>query len=116
MCDARLQSDVDAEGFGQTNAIFYGIFVFMLVAILVVANPYFQLHAIPECLAHRSNVFQMELVAVLALLRHPHNLFGSPAFCWPMIRFSGFSTPTTMTAGSVEQLADHWAWPEERSA
>ncbi len=92
---------------GQTDILFYGIVVFMLTAILVVANLYFQLHAIPERLAHRANVVQMELVAVLALISlfTHNNLFWIAGLLLALIRFPDFSTPIASIAGSLEKLA-----------
>jgi hypothetical protein len=92
---------------GQTDILFYGIVVFMLAAILVVANLYFQLHAVPERLAHRANVVQMELVAVLALISlfTHNNLFWIAGLLLALIRFPDFSTPMASIAGSLEKLA-----------
>ena len=92
---------------GQTDILFNGMVVFMLVAILVVANLYFQLHAVPERLAHRANVVQMELVGVLALISlftHNH-LFWIAGLLLALIRFPDFSTPMASIAGSLEKLA-----------
>jgi len=92
---------------GQTDVLFNGMVVFMLVTILVVANLYFQLHAVPERLAHRANVVQMELVGVLALISlftHNH-LFWIAGLLLALIRFPDFSTPMASIAGSLEKLA-----------
>ncbi|WP_018183385.1 hypothetical protein [Kaistia granuli] len=92
---------------GQTDILFNGMVVFMLVVVLVVGNLYFQLHAFPERLAHRTNVVQMEFVAVLALISlftHNH-LFWIAGLLLALIRFPDFSTPMASIAGSLEKLA-----------
>lgn len=92
---------------GQTDVLFNVMVVFMLAAILVVGNLYFQLHAFPERLAHRTNVVQMEIVAVLALISlftHNH-LFWIAGLLLALVRFPDFSTPMGSIAGSLEKLA-----------
>ncbi len=82
--------------------------VFMLVVILVVGNLYFQLHAIPERMAHRTNLVQMEVVAVLVLISlftHNH-LFWIAGLLLALIRIPDFSTPLVTIAGSLTQIAD----------
>ena len=53
---------------GQTDYLFNGVVIFLLVVVLVIGNLYFQLHAVPERMAHRTSKVQMEIVAVLALI------------------------------------------------
>ena len=92
---------------GQSDILFNGMVVFMLVTILVVTNLYFQLHAVPERLAHRANVVQLELVGVLALISlftHNH-MFWIAGLLLALIRFPDFSTPMASIAGSLEKLA-----------
>lgn len=92
---------------GQTDVLFNVMLVFMLAAILVVGNLYFQLHAFPERMAHRTNVVQMEIVAVLALISlftHNH-LFWIAGLLLALVRFPDFSTPMASIAGSLERIA-----------
>lgn len=92
---------------GQTDVLFNVMVVFMLAAILVVGNLYFQLHAFPERMAHRTNLVQMEIVAVLALISlftHNH-LFWIAGLLLALVRFPDFSTPMASIAGSLEKLA-----------
>jgi hypothetical protein len=92
---------------GQSDILFNGMVIFMLVTILVVTNLYFQLHAVPERLAHRANVVQLELVGVLALISlftHNH-MFWIAGLLLALIRFPDFSTPMASIAGSLEKLA-----------
>lgn len=92
---------------GQTDILFNGMVIFMLAVILVVGNLYFQLHAVPERLAHRTNLVQMEFIAVLALISlfTHNNLFWIAGLLLAMIRFPDFSTPMASIAGSLEKLA-----------
>ncbi|WP_235818183.1 hypothetical protein [Brucella thiophenivorans] len=111
--DGRIhQIDVEHLPFfitvpGQTDVLFSGMVAFMLVVILVVGNLYFQLHALPERMAHRTNLVQMEVVAVLVLI----SLFTHNHFFWiaglllALIRIPDFTTPLVMIAGSVAQIA-----------
>lgn len=92
---------------GQTDILFNIVVIFLLVVILAVGNLYFQLHAIPERMAHRTNQVQMEIVAVLALISlftHNH-LFWIAALLLAFIRFPDFSTPMESIALSLEKLA-----------
>lgn len=79
----------------------------MLVVILVLGNLYFQLHALPERMAHKTNLVQMEVVAVLVLI----SLFTHNHFFWiaglllALIRIPDFSTPLVTIAGSLAQIA-----------
>ena len=94
-------------GPGQTDVLFNVMVAFMLVAVLVVGNLYFQLHAVPERMAHRTNRVQMEIVAVLgliALFTHNH-LFWIAALLLAMIQFPDFFTPVASIASSLERMA-----------
>ncbi|WP_018183389.1 hypothetical protein [Kaistia granuli] len=103
---------------GQTDVLFNVMVVFMLAAVLLVGNLYFQLHAFPERLAHRTNVVQMEIVAVLALISlftHNH-LFWIAGLLLALVRFPDFSTPMESIAGSLEKLAGQRGGGVDRSA
>ena len=92
---------------GQTDILFYVVVIFILAMILIVGNLYFQLHALPEHMAHRTSKVQMEIVAVLALLAlftHNH-LYWIAALLLAFIEFPDFSTPMTSIAQSLEKLA-----------
>jgi hypothetical protein len=92
---------------GETDGLFVGMIVFLIVVILVVGNLYFQLHALPERMAHRTNRFQMEIVAVLALIAlfTHNNLFWIAALLLALVHFPDFSTPMNSMAQSLERLA-----------
>ena len=92
---------------GQTDILFYVVVVFILAMILIVGNLYFQLHALPEHMAHRTSKVQMEIVAVLTLLAlftHNH-LFWIAALLLAFIEFPDFSSPMTSIARSLEKLS-----------
>ena len=92
---------------GQTDILFYVVVIFILAMILIIGNLYFQLHALPEHMAHRTSKVQMEIVAVLALLAlftHNH-LYWIAALLLAFIEFPDFSTPMTSIAQSLEKLA-----------
>jgi hypothetical protein len=92
---------------GQTDVLFYAMLIFMLAMILIVGNLYFQLHALPERMAHRTSLVQMEFVAVLALISlftHNH-LFWVAALLLALIQFPDFSSPMISIAGSLEKIA-----------
>ena len=81
--------------------------IFLLVAILAVGNFYLQLHSLPERMAHKSQKFQFEIVAMLGLLSlftHNH-LFWVIGLFLAMIDLPDFSTPLRRIAGSVEKMA-----------
>lgn len=92
---------------GQTDWLFNVVVVFLLVMILIVGNFYFQLHAIPEQMAHRGKKVQMELVAVLALISlftHNH-IFWIAGLLLALIDLPDFSSPMRSIARSLEKLS-----------
>lgn len=92
---------------GQTDYLFIVVVVFLLAAVLAVGNLYFQLHALPERRAHRTNKVQMEIVAVLALISlftHNH-LFWIAGLLLAFIQIPDFSTPLYSIAQSLGKLS-----------
>ncbi|MDR6668955.1 hypothetical protein [Rhizobium sp. 1399] len=92
---------------GQTDYLFVLVIVLILVMILAIGNFYFQLHAVPERIAHRANKAQLEIVAVLALISlftHNH-LYWIIGLLLAMIRIPDFSTPLYSIARSIARLA-----------
>src|SRR5947207_10806315 len=87
--------------------------IFLIVAVLAVGNFYLHLHSLPERMAHKSQKFQFEIVAVLGLLSlftHNH-LFWVIGLFLAMIDLPDFSSPLRRIAGSVEKMAG--VLPEE---
>ncbi|MGR8928202.1 hypothetical protein ACU8MG_29225 (plasmid) [Rhizobium leguminosarum] len=96
---------------GHTDYLFVVVVVFLLVAVLAVGNLYFQLHALPERRAHRTNKVQMEIVAVLALISlftHNH-LFWIAGLLLAFIQIPDFSTPLYSIAQSLGKLSGRQA-------
>jgi len=94
-------------GPGQTDWLFNVIVVFLIAMVLLIGNLYFQLHAVPERVAHRTSKAQMEIVAVLALIAlftHNH-IYWIAALLLAMVELPDFSTPMTSIAQSLEALA-----------
>jgi hypothetical protein len=96
---------------GQTDYLFVAVVIFMLAAVLVVGNLYFQLHALPERRAHRTSKVQMEIVAVLALISlftHNH-LFWIAGLLLAFVQIPDFSTPLYSIAQSLGKLSGRTA-------
>ena len=92
---------------GDTDVLMVGVGIFLIVAVLGVGNFYLHLHSLPERMAHKSQKFQFEIVAVLGLLSlftHNH-LFWVIGLFLAMIDLPDFSTPLRRIAGSVEKMA-----------
>jgi hypothetical protein len=92
---------------GDTDVLMVGVGIFLLVAVLAVGNFYLHLHSLPERMAHKSQKFQFEIVAVLGLLSlftHNH-LFWVIGLFLAMIDLPDFSSPLRRIAGSVEKMA-----------
>lgn len=92
---------------GETDYLFVAVIILILVMILAIGNFYFQLHAVPERIAHRANKAQLEIVAVLALISlftHNH-LYWIIGLLLAMIRIPDFSTPLYSIARSIARIA-----------
>jgi hypothetical protein len=79
----------------------------LILAVVGVGNFYLHLHSLPERMAHKSQKFQFEIVAVLGLLSlftHNH-LFWVVGLFLAMIDLPDFSSPLRRIAGSVEKMA-----------
>jgi hypothetical protein len=91
----------------DTDVLMVVVGIFLIVAVLAVGNFYLHLHSLPERMAHKSQKFQFEIVAVLGLLSlftHNH-LFWVIGLFLAMIDLPDFSTPLRRIAGSVEKMA-----------
>ncbi len=101
---------------GQTDYLFNGVVIFLVVVVLVVGNLYFQLHAVPERMAHRTSKVQMEIVAVLALISlftHNH-LFWIAGLLLAFVHIPDFSTPLYSIADSLAKLSGRPPLDSER--
>jgi hypothetical protein len=92
---------------GDTDTLMVGVGIFLIGAVLMVGIFYLHLHSLPERMAHKSQKFQFEIVAVLCLLAlftHNH-LFWVIGLFLAMIDLPDFSSPLRRIAGSVEKMA-----------
>jgi hypothetical protein len=92
---------------GQTDYLFVGVVIFLVLVVLIIGNLYFQLHAVPERMAHRTSKVQMEVVAVLALISlftHNH-LFWIAGLLLAFVHIPDFSTPLYSIAQSLGKLS-----------
>ena len=92
---------------GDTDVLMVVVGIFLIAAVLAVGNFYLHLHSLPERMAHKSQKFQFEIVAVLCLLAlftHNH-LFWVIGLFLAMVDLPDFSTPLRRIAGSVEKMA-----------
>jgi hypothetical protein len=93
---------------GETDVLMIVMGIFLILAVLGIGNVYLRLHSLPERMAHKSQKFQFEIVAVLGLISlftHIH-LFWIAGLLLALIDLPDFSTPLGRIAGSVEKIAD----------
>lgn len=92
---------------GHSDWLMNLVIVLLVVIVLAVGNLYLRLHSLPERMAHRANVVQFEVVAVLALIAlfTHNNIFWVAALLLALIRIPDFSGPLTSIAGSLERMA-----------
>jgi hypothetical protein len=92
---------------GDTDFLMVVVGIVLIGAVLAFGNLYLHLHTLPERMAHKSQKFQLEVVAVLGLLAlftHNH-LFWVIGLLLAMIDLPDFGTPLRRIAGSVEKMA-----------
>jgi hypothetical protein len=92
---------------GDTDVLMVVVGFILIGSILAVGNFYLHLHSLPERMAHKSQKFQFEIVAVLGLLSlftHNH-LYWVIGLFLAMIDLPDFSSPLRRIAGSVEKMA-----------
>jgi hypothetical protein len=91
---------------GETDALFVGSVIFLIVLVMALGSLYFWLHSIPERLAHGSSKIQFQLVAVLALLAlfTHNNLFWVMALLLALIPIPDFWTPLASMADSLSRM------------
>lgn len=102
----------------DTDTLMLVVGIILLGAVLLVGNFYLHLHTMPERMAHKSQKFQFEIVAVLGLLAlftHNH-LFWVIGLFLAMIDLPDFSTPLRKIAGAVERMAGGAVEPDATEA
>src|SRR5882724_5264286 len=103
---------------GDTDVLMIVVGIILIGAIIGVGNFYLHLHSLPERMAHKSQKFQFEVVAVLGLLSlftHNH-LYWVIGLFLAMIDLPDFSTPLRRIAGSVERMAGVPSEPDPTEA
>jgi hypothetical protein len=101
---------------GETDVLMVVTAVLLLVAVLMFGILFLRLHSLPERMAHKTQKFQFEIVAVLCLLAlftHIH-LFWVAALLLALIEFPDIGGALGRIAGSVEKIAG--AKPGEETA
>lgn len=101
---------------GETDYLTVGTGVFLIIAVLLAGNIFLWLHSLPERMAHKSQKFQFEIVAVLCLLAlftHVH-LFWVAALLLAFVDLPEFGKPLARMADSLEKIAGEP--PPERPA
>jgi hypothetical protein len=92
---------------GNTDVLLVGMAIFLVVAVVGIGVFYFKLHSLPEQLAHRGQMIQFEIVAVLGLISlftHNH-LFWIAALLLAFVPLPDFVTPLTSMAQSLGKMA-----------
>ena len=92
---------------GETDVLFVGIAIFLVLAVVGIGLVYWRLHALPEQMAHRGEKIQFQFVAVLALLAlftHNH-AFWVAGLLLALVRLPDFTTPLTTMARSLSRMA-----------
>jgi len=96
-----------APGSG-TDVLMVVMGIFLVGTLLWVGTLYWQLHSLPERMAHKSQKLQFEFVAVLGLISlftHMH-IFWIAGLLLALIDIPDFGTPLRSIADSVEKIAD----------
>jgi len=92
---------------GETDVLMVATAIFLVVTVLAAGNFFLWLHTLPERMAHKSQKFQFEVVAILGLLAlftHIH-LFWVAGLILAFIDIPDFSSPLRRMATGVEKLA-----------
>ena len=92
---------------GDTDVLFVGTAIFLVVAVVGVGLIYWRLHALPEQMAHGGEKIQYQFVAVLgllSLLTHNH-AFWVAGLLLAFVRLPDFSTPLATMARSLSKMA-----------
>lgn len=91
---------------GETDPLFVGSVIFMIIVVMGLGSLYFWLHSIPERLAHGTGKIQFQLVGVLALLAlfTHNNWFWVFALFLALIPIPDFWTPLSSMADSLSRM------------
>ena len=98
---------------GETDILFTGSAIFLVLAVMGIGSLYFWLHSLPERMSHGASQIQFQLVAVLSLLAlftHIH-AFWIAALFLALIPVPDFWTPLASMADSLAKMATRWSRP-----
>jgi hypothetical protein len=96
---------------GETDVLFTGSVIFLVLAVMGIGSLYFWLHSLPERISHGAGQLQFQLVAVLSLLAlftHIH-AFWIGALLLALVPVPDFWTPLASMADSLAKMAMRWA-------
>lgn len=94
-------------GPGQTDVLFNGLIVFVVIAVLALGVFYLHLHSVPDRMAHQANHTQLQLIGILtllALLTH-NNLYWVIAIVIAALNPPDLITPINSMARSLRKMA-----------
>ncbi|UVC13738.1 hypothetical protein [Mesorhizobium onobrychidis] len=92
---------------GETDVLFTGSVIFLVLAVMGIGSLYFWLHSLPERMSHGGSQIQFQLVAVLSLLAlftHVH-AFWIAALFLALVPVPDFWTPLASMADSLARMA-----------
>ncbi|WP_287233169.1 hypothetical protein [Mesorhizobium sp.] len=92
---------------GETDVLFTGSVIFLVLAVMGIGSLYFWLHSLPERMSHGASQHQFQFVAVLSLLAlftHIH-AFWIAALFLALIPVPNFWTPLASMADSLARMA-----------
>ena len=95
-------------GSGESDVLLAIMVGVLLAAVLIVGNLCFQMHPLPERMAHRGTNVQLQIVAVLCLLAlfTHNNLFWVAGLLLALVQIPDFSGPLDRIAAALEHLKD----------
>lgn len=98
---------------GETDVLFTGSVIFLVLAVMGIGSLYFWLHSLPERMSHGASQLQFQLVAVLSLLAlFTHiNAFWVVALLLALVPVPDFWTPLASMADSLARMATRWSRP-----
>ncbi|MFV0292824.1 MAG: hypothetical protein ACK5II_06260 [Paracoccus sp. (in: a-proteobacteria)] len=94
---------------GETDGLLVGVGIFLLIVVFLLGIAFLWLHSLPERLAHKSQKFQFELVAVLCLLAlfTHNNLLWGAALILALIDLPDLATPLGRISNALERMTGH---------
>jgi hypothetical protein len=92
---------------GETDVLFTGSVIFLILAVMGIGSLYFWLHSLPERMSHGAGQLQFQLVGALSLLAlFTHiNAFWVAALLLALIPVPDFWTPLASMADSLARMA-----------